>query len=231
MKCCEYMSFRSKENLEENEWLKKGICLAFWNGHEKTDLSSRLIIVFLMTLNVIFTSISIIENFRADKIVIMIFLLVILIGVIPSRNNLTIIKISQLQIEFYHFKSYISYFRPKLRATKILSIKDIQSIKIDKKGILSPYHILQFQTTIFEAPKYNVYFRSNLPRNIHSFSYYNLDCKCYHKINKNIGAIQNFMPRIGLKNTFEYTEYRHILLMSLLIFCSMFTILITFFLS
>lgn len=209
------MSFRTREYYKE-DWDQTGIDLAFWNGHEKSDLAVRFIIIALMSFDSILLINSIIEKLTEIKVVILTGILFLILITFPLRNNLTILHLEYKRIDIFTYKT-IPFFKPILRKEKSVYLKDFDSASLNKRRFrISPHWELRIS---FTNPNETVKipFRANLPYRVHHVVYYGFKKKCSNEIVTSLEALRKFYPYLKFQKEYRKTDFRYLVLLSYLI--------------
>lgn len=209
------MSFRTREYYKE-DWDKTGIDLAFWNGHERSDLVIRFIIIALMSFDSILLINSLIEQVTEIKVVILTGILFLILITFPLRNNLTVLHLEYKRIDIFTYKT-IPFLKPILRKEKSVYLKDFDTASLRKKNFrFSPHWELRIS---FTNPNETVKipFRADLPYRVHHAVYYGFKKKCSNEIITSLEALRKFYPYLKFQKEYSKTDFRYLILLSYLI--------------
>lgn len=221
------MSFRSREYYKESDWDKTGIEVAFWNGHERSDLIIRTIIVVMMLVDIISLIRSIAITPTTLKFFFLFVIILLMIATVPFRRNLTVLHLEYKRIDVYTFKS-IRPFRPHLLKEESVYLKDFKSASLSRvKARLSPFWQLKLK---FEDPgkTIKIPFRNKLPFKIHKYLYYALKLKASDDIDTSISALLKFYPYFEFKDMYKPVDYRYMIMMSCLLTYFVFSMILPF---
>lgn len=221
------MSFRSREYYKESDWDKTGIEIAFWSGHERSDLIIRTIIVFMMLVDIISLIRSIAIAPTTLKVFFLFVIIIIMLATIPFRRNLTVLHLEYKRIDIYTFKS-IRPFRPRLLKEESVYLKDFKSASLGRvRARFSPFWQLKLK---FENPgnTIKIPFRGKMPFKIHKYLYYALKFKASDDIDASITALLKFYPYFEFKDMYKPIDYRYMIMMSYLLTYFVFTMILPF---
>lgn len=207
------MSFRSREYYKEQDWDKTGIDIAFWNGHEKSDLGIRTLIVAMMIFDVYSLINSLNEKFTTLKVVILLLIISLMLITVPLRKNLTILHLEYKRIDIFRYKT-MPLFKPFLLAENSVYLKDFKSVSLNKSRFrFSPHWQINLKfkdpTTTVKIP-----FRDDLPYRIHHAVYYGFKKKCSAEIETTLQALEKFYPYFNLQTSYKHTDFRYLVLLS-----------------
>ena len=207
------MSFRSREYYKESDWDKTGIDLAFWNGHENSDLGIRFLILIMMIFDIYALVVSILEEITPIKLILVFFISLLFLLTFPLRSNLTIMHLEDKRIDIATYKT-IPLFKPFLRKEKSVYLKDFKSATLSKRRVrFSPHWEMKLS---FSSPNESIKipFRLDLPYRVHHIVYYKFQKKVSAEIITSIQALERFYPYFEFKRSYKHTDFRYLVLLS-----------------
>lgn len=218
------MSFRTKDYYTTDEdWDTTGIDVAFFSGHQNSDLLLRSIIVAMILLDLYTLVLSLLTHVTLLKIGFLCFILLLMSFTIPFRANLRVLHLEYKRMDVFVYKKY-PLIKPIQLKDYTVFLKDFKSASISKVNMrLSPYWqiILKFNNSINTV---KIPFREDIPYKIHHAVYYKLNRHASAEVKTSLTALQKFYPYFEFKKGYEHVEYRYLILLSYLLSCLIFTL-------
>ena len=208
------LSFRSREYYKDyDDWDKTGIDIAFWKGHEKSDLIIRSIIMVMILFDIYSLVISLLPKNTFEKSGIIVLLLFLLLMTFPFKANLTVLHLEYKRIDIFTYKA-LPLLKPFLINEQSVYLKDFLSASLRKSIFrFSPYWLIKLTfsepNTVIKIP-----FRYDLPYKLHHKVYYKLNKRVSAEVKTTLQALIKFYPYLGFKDSYEHLEYRYLILLS-----------------
>jgi hypothetical protein len=222
-----FLSFRSREYFKETDnWDQTGVDVAFWNGHQKSDLLIRSLIISMILFDFFIISRNLLNQFTINRFSILIVISFLLFFTLPYKKNLTILHLEYKRMDIFSYK-VLPFLKPLQISEKSVFMKDFQSATLSKINLrFTPYWQIKLR---FNDPKtiIKIPIKGNLPYHVHSHVYYNFKKKCSADVDASIAVLEKFYPYFELKKSFNFIDFRYLFLLTYFLTYLIFSLIIS----